>query len=46
MEQTPIRFGLSVATLGAFGHPRAVMRFAQLAEAAGWEACIVAGLPG
>ncbi len=41
MEQHPVRFGLSVATLGDFGDPRLVMRFARQAEAAGWEALFV-----
>ena len=41
MEQQPVRFGLSVATLGDFGDPRFVMRLAQKAEAAGWEALFV-----
>jgi alkanesulfonate monooxygenase SsuD/methylene tetrahydromethanopterin reductase-like flavin-dependent oxidoreductase (luciferase family) len=39
--QQPVRFGLSVATLGDFGDPRFVMRLAQQAEAAGWEALFV-----
>jgi alkanesulfonate monooxygenase SsuD/methylene tetrahydromethanopterin reductase-like flavin-dependent oxidoreductase (luciferase family) len=41
MEQQSVRFGLSVATLGDFGDPRFVMRLAQQAEAAGWEALFV-----
>lgn len=41
MAHGPVRFGLSVATLGDFGDPRLVMRFAQQAEAAGWEALFV-----
>lgn len=36
-----MRFGLSVATLGDFGNARLVMRLAQVAEAAGWEALFV-----
>jgi alkanesulfonate monooxygenase SsuD/methylene tetrahydromethanopterin reductase-like flavin-dependent oxidoreductase (luciferase family) len=41
LEHSPLRFGLNIATLGEFGHPRLVMRFAELAEAAGWEALFV-----
>jgi alkanesulfonate monooxygenase SsuD/methylene tetrahydromethanopterin reductase-like flavin-dependent oxidoreductase (luciferase family) len=41
MENEPVRFGLSIATLGDFGHPRQVMRFAEQAEEAGWEALLV-----
>lgn len=41
MEQQPVRFGLSVATLGDFGDPRLVMRFARQAETAGWEGLFV-----
>ena len=41
MEQQSVRFGLSVATLGDFGDPRFVIRLAQQAEAAGWEALFV-----
>jgi alkanesulfonate monooxygenase SsuD/methylene tetrahydromethanopterin reductase-like flavin-dependent oxidoreductase (luciferase family) len=41
MEQEPVRFGLSIATLGDFGDPRLVMRFARQAENAGWEALFV-----
>jgi alkanesulfonate monooxygenase SsuD/methylene tetrahydromethanopterin reductase-like flavin-dependent oxidoreductase (luciferase family) len=39
--QRPVRFGLSVATLGDFGEPGQVIRFAERAEAAGWEALFV-----
>lgn len=41
MAHHPVRFGLNVATLGDFGDPRLVMRFAQQAEAAGWEGLFV-----
>lgn len=41
MEQPRVRCGLSVATLGDFGDPRLVMRFARRAEEAGWDALFV-----
>ena len=36
-----MRYGIEIVPFGQFAEPRIVMRFAQAAEAAGWEGLVV-----